>query len=73
MVQALAMIVAVLIVLVNLVTDMLYLVVDPRIRFGGGAHMSAAISARARGAARRAARRAAAAHLRSSVCAGVRV
>lgn len=32
-IQALAMIVAVLIVLVNLLTDMLYMAVDPRIRF----------------------------------------
>ena len=33
MVQGLAMVVAVLIVLVNLVTDVLYLVLDPRIRY----------------------------------------
>jgi peptide/nickel transport system permease protein len=33
-VQGIAVVVAILIVLINLLTDILYAVVDPRIRFG---------------------------------------
>jgi peptide/nickel transport system permease protein len=37
LVQAMAMLIAIAVILGNLLTDIAYLVVDPRIRFGAGA------------------------------------